>query len=445
MTPFARALKAIDAANADDPNRICVDGQMRPAELVYSERMSAMLARLVPEASEALRLAARAQHLRRWTVPRDSYPLDRAGYHRWRGDLKRKHAEWTSDLLAASGIEAETTARVASLIRKEHLKTDAEAQALEDIACLVFLEHYAAEFAIRTDRQKMAGILDKTWKKMSEAGQQMALTLPLEPAVRAQVEEMLAGGPRTAAPAPVAAGDIAVVLAAHGDRGGDDPNATLLAHGAALAAAGRFRGVWPGLLRGAPLIEDAVRAALDSGARCLAVVPVFMSEGYFTRKVLAERLAQLKIPIDVRVLPPLGTDPGLPALMLAEAIAAAKRAGVEPEAARLLVVGHGSKFGPASADATRAAAGAIAQERRFSRVETAFLEETEFLRDALVRDDEPTVVIGFFSGEGLHAGEDVPRAIAEAGAKAHSAGSIGTSPALVALIRQAVDREFGAR
>jgi hypothetical protein len=85
MTPFETAISRIDAANAEDPNTILVDGAERPAELVYSERMSLTLARLVPEASEALRLAARAQHLRRWTIPRDTFSMDRAGYHRWRG------------------------------------------------------------------------------------------------------------------------------------------------------------------------------------------------------------------------------------------------------------------------------------------------------------------------------------------------------------------------
>jgi sirohydrochlorin ferrochelatase len=452
MSPFEIALRRIDAANAEDPSRVTVAGEARPAELVYSERMSAMLDRFVPDASAALRLAARAQHLRRWAIPRDSYPMDRAGYHRWRGELKRKHAEWAGDILAASGVDDETTARTASLIRKENLKTDPESQALEDVACLVFLEHYAAGFAARHDRDKMIDILRKTWRKMSDAGHAAALTLPLDPAVRGLVADALGAAAGPAVRTPVPAADIAVLLAAHGDRGGDSPNATLLGHCAALHALGLFRSVHAGILRGEPVLEESVRAALATGARRLAVYPMFMADGYFTRQVLTQRLAALEMPIDVHILPPLGADPRLPGLMLAQALAAAESAGLEPQSSRLLVVGHGSKIGPASADATRAVAAAMAKEGRFATVETAFLEEAEFLADALARAAGPTVVSGFFSGDGLHAAEDVPEAIAEAGANAADgagaeavyAGSIGTSPALVDLIRSSIAAELGA-
>lgn len=444
MTPFDLSLSRIDAANAEDPNTVTVDGMARPGELVYSERMSAMLARLVPEASEALRLAARAQHLRRWTIPRSSYSMDRAGYHRWRGELKRRHAEWASAILIESGITAETAARVASLIAKENLKTDPETQTLEDVACLVFLQHYAAGFAAKHDHEKMIGIVRKTWKKMSEEGQQAALALPLDESVRAIIEEAVAPAAKRAR-AAVPLRDVAVILAAHGDRGGDAPNSTLLGHCTALAADGTFHSVRAGILRGEPPLEEAVQAALAAGAKCLAVYPMFMAEGYFTRKVLIQRLAALEIPVDVHVLAPLGADPRMPALMLAEALATAERHGLAPDAARLLIVGHGSKIGPASADATRAVAAVIARAARFGRVESAFLEEPEFLEDALMRDaGAPTVVLGFFSGDGLHAAEDVPEAIAETQANAVYAGSIGKSPALVGMIRSAIAADLGS-
>ena len=442
MTPFEFALQRIDAANAEDPNTVLVAGESRPAELVYSERMSAMLERLVPEASEALRLAARAQHLRRWTIPRDSYPMDRAGYHRWRGELKRRHAEWASAILIESGVDAETTARVASLIRKENLKTDAETQTLEDVACLVFLKHYAADFAAKHEHPKMIGIVQKTWRKMSEEGQKAALALPLEASVRAIVDEALAPVAKPArAATPLR--DVAVILAAHGDRGGDNPNSTLLGHCAALANDGNFHSVSAGILRGEPQLEVAVRAALAAGAKALAVYPMFMAEGYFTSKVLIQRLAALEIPIDVHVLAPLGADPRMPSLMLKQAIDTAGKHGLTLDATRLLIVGHGSKIGPASADATRAVATVIAGERRFARVETAFLEEPEFLEDALSREGPlPTVVLGFFSGDGLHAAEDVPEAISETQANAVYAGSIGKSPDLPGLIRSSIAAEF---
>ncbi len=108
-----------------------------------------MLDQFDPDAPELLRLAARAQHIRRWTVPRTDYPMDRAGYHRWRNDLKRKHAEWAGEILKSCGYSDAEIARAGALIRKENLRGDAEAQTLEDVACLVFLEHYAADFATK--------------------------------------------------------------------------------------------------------------------------------------------------------------------------------------------------------------------------------------------------------------------------------------------------------
>jgi sirohydrochlorin ferrochelatase len=444
MTPFETAIFRIDAANAEDPNTVMVDGgAARPAELLYSERMSAMLGQLVPEASEALRLAARAQHLRRWTIPRGNHPMDRAGYHRWRAELKRRHADWASAILTECGIDPETVPRVASLIRKENLKTDVESQTLEDVACLVFLQFYAADFAPMHEREKMIGIVQKTWKKMSEEGHAAALALPLAPSVRAIVDEALA---TTARPmrARVALGDVAVVLAAHGDRGGESPNATLLRHCAALRADGAFHSVSAGILRGEPALEDSVRTVIASGAKCLAVYPMFMAEGYFTRKVLTQRLAAMEIPIDVHVLPPLGADPSLPDLMRREALAAAEMAGMAAASARLLIVGHGSKIGPASAEATRAVAAMIARAAGFASVETAFLEEAEFLEDALRRGaGQPTVVSGFFSGDGLHAAEDVPEAIVETGAKAVYAGSVGTLGAIPRMIRLSLTDALG--
>ena len=196
MTRFDNAIAAIDAANALDPNTVLdAAGMVRPAELVYGEYMSAMLARFHPEASEVLKLAVRAQHLRRWEVPRASYPLDRAGYHRWRNDLKRKHAEWAGEILRQCGYSDVEIARAGALIRKENLKQDTEAQTLEDTACLVFLSHYAEGFSAKHDEAKMLGILVKTWAKMSEQAQRAALTLDLKPAVSALIARATGGSP----------------------------------------------------------------------------------------------------------------------------------------------------------------------------------------------------------------------------------------------------------
>src|SRR5215470_15879678 len=129
---FTEAIRRFDAANAEDPNREAVDGRERPKSLLYAERVSAMLARFAPDASEALLLAARCQHLQRWKIPRSDYSMTRAGYHQWRNRLRDFHAELARTILADAGYENASIARVASLIRKEGFKTDSEAQTLED-------------------------------------------------------------------------------------------------------------------------------------------------------------------------------------------------------------------------------------------------------------------------------------------------------------------------
>jgi hypothetical protein len=189
---LADVVAAIDAANARDPNTVDVGGGREPAELVYGRRMSERLARIAPAASEHLRIAVRGQHIERWTSPRKSYPDGRGGYLRWRKDLQIFHAKRVGEIMAASGYGADEIARVGALIRKERLKSDAEAQTIEDVACLVFLEHYLDDFMRKTDRDKLAGILAKTWNKMSAAGHEQALALALPAAASALLEQGLA-------------------------------------------------------------------------------------------------------------------------------------------------------------------------------------------------------------------------------------------------------------
>lgn len=179
---YLLAVERLDAVHASDPRPDPIDDS-RPYELVYAERMSAWLQRLAPAASEPLRLAVRAQHLGRWRLPRDRYPVGRAGYHRWRREQARRQADAASAILAKVGYEPATCERVAALIRKEGLRYDPETQTLEDCACLVFLQYYLSGFAQRYDKQKLANIVRKTWNKMSEFAREQALTLPLDEAV----------------------------------------------------------------------------------------------------------------------------------------------------------------------------------------------------------------------------------------------------------------------
>ena len=193
---FDYAIARFDAANAEDLNEEIVDGRAYPKELVYAERMTVMLARFAPDASEVLRLAARCQHTQRWKIPRGDYAMDRIGYLQWRKRLNKFHAQVAGAILSAAGYGEATIARVDALLKKEALKSDPDAQALEDVVALVFLESYLAGFVAahaQYDPDKFADILVKTAKKMSPRGRAAAISLiglprDLAPAVRAAID-----------------------------------------------------------------------------------------------------------------------------------------------------------------------------------------------------------------------------------------------------------------
>ena len=190
---LTRARELIDAAHAGDPKRTA-DG--RPAELVYADRMEAWAARAAPEPTELLRLAARCQHLERWRVPRATFPDGKVGYLKWRQSLYRQQADRARELLLQAGVPAAATDEVAVWVSKSGLKTNPGTQALEDAACLVFLENEIEAFAAQHadyPREKFVDIIRKTWKKMSPRGQDLAKTLALPPAIGALVTEAIAG------------------------------------------------------------------------------------------------------------------------------------------------------------------------------------------------------------------------------------------------------------
>jgi hypothetical protein len=189
---YHAVIAAIDMANAADPNIVEGDGPAEPAELVYGRRMSATLARMAPDASEPLQIATRGQHIERWRLTRKSYPEGRAGYLRWRKDAKELHARRLADIMAEAGYGAGEIDRVGALVRKERLKLDPEAQLLEDVVCVVFLEHYLTPFMAKTEPAKLPGILAKTWKKMSDFGHAEALKLNVPPQVLRLLEQGLA-------------------------------------------------------------------------------------------------------------------------------------------------------------------------------------------------------------------------------------------------------------
>lgn len=190
---FSRVFDALDDLHRDDPQSVEIDGTAAPKELVYARRMSAWLEHIHPAAADTLRLAVRAQHLERWLVPRTDYPEGRTGYLTWRRDQGQRAGETAAKLMLGAGYREDDAERTATIINKKGLKRDAEVQALEDCACLTFLENYFADFSRTVERERMIRIVQKTWRKMSPEAQAMALELPMSEASTAIVREALSG------------------------------------------------------------------------------------------------------------------------------------------------------------------------------------------------------------------------------------------------------------
>lgn len=178
---FKAAIHQFDLANSQDPNQEEWQGNTYPKEMLYAERMTDCLEAFEPDASEALQLAARCQHIKRWEIPRESYPMDRPGYHAWRNELKKYHAEQAEAILQEVGYEENTIERVKFLLQKKQLRRDVETQTLEDVICLVFLQYYFEPFSKKYEEEKLIDIVQKTWKKMSEKGHDAALQLNYSP------------------------------------------------------------------------------------------------------------------------------------------------------------------------------------------------------------------------------------------------------------------------
>ena len=189
---LAATLDRLDGEHAQDPRTECdADGTVWPSEQLYARRMLAWLRELYPGASPALTLAVAAQHMRRWEIPRESYPEGRDGYIRWRTHLKRHQARVTGGILDRCAWDGETVTRVTKLVRKQGIKTDPEVQALEDVAAVVFLAHEADAFVAKHPPEKVVRIFQKTWAKMSETGRAAARALPLSAEVTDRLDRAL--------------------------------------------------------------------------------------------------------------------------------------------------------------------------------------------------------------------------------------------------------------
>lgn len=186
-----KAFTLFDQANAKDPNTETYSGKTYPKEVLYAMRMTDKLNDFLPEASDALWLAARCQHLKRWEIARDSYPMDRVGYLKWRQDLKKYHASEASQILESIGYSQDIIKKVSALLQKKSLKKNPDTQALEDVICLVFLEFYFEDFTAKHSEKKTIDIVQKTWEKMSNKGHNAALKLPMSQNVLALVQKAL--------------------------------------------------------------------------------------------------------------------------------------------------------------------------------------------------------------------------------------------------------------
>jgi hypothetical protein len=175
---YQAAIAAFDQANAEDPNKEMADGKEYPKELLYAERMSEMQERYAPEASEAVKLAVRAQHIQRRKIPRSDYPMNRQGYLQWRTGLYKFHAETAGRIMQEVGYDDAMVERVKTIVSKKGLKVNPETQLMEDVADLVFIEHYMVGFAVQHpeyDEAKWIQIIRKTWQKMSPRAHEFAL------------------------------------------------------------------------------------------------------------------------------------------------------------------------------------------------------------------------------------------------------------------------------
>jgi uncharacterized protein DUF4202 len=177
---FNHTIAAFDAINAQDPNLQIIEGKEHPKELIYAQRLSEMLDRYAPDASEVLKLAARAQHIQRWTSPRSDYPMTKQGYMLWRSNLKLHHAKVASKVMQEHGYDDEMIQQVCILLKKENLRTNADTQTLEDVIVLAFLEHDLDAFVQKYSdypEEKFLTILRKSYLKMSDKGRAAALSL----------------------------------------------------------------------------------------------------------------------------------------------------------------------------------------------------------------------------------------------------------------------------
>ena len=188
---FEKAITTFDAYNLNDPHQEEVEGILVSKEGLYAQRMSARLDDFYPSAPEYLKLAAHCQHIGRWEIPRESYPMDKKGYLQWRNVLKTHHAKLAGQILISCRYDEATIEKVKFLLLKKELFTNPDTKVLEDVICLVFIEHYLEEFAEKHEPPKVIDILQKTLKKMSPRAIEEAAKIPVSERIKVLIHQAL--------------------------------------------------------------------------------------------------------------------------------------------------------------------------------------------------------------------------------------------------------------
>lgn len=234
--------------------------------------------------------------------------------------------------------------------------------------------------------------------------------------------------------------DAALLLCAHGVRG---EAGVAWDHAASLAALDGFASVGACCVHGEPRLEDALAGI--AAARSY-LVPLLMAEGYTNDALAARHLAaRSRLPGASRLCRPVGSHPGLAALIVEAARERCRARGWPPTETALLLVGHGTPRHARSNRSLYRHGEAIAGRGAFAQVACAFLEDEPSL-DAALRGTTARhrVVVGHFADAGPHGADDVSGILAALAPDAAYAGPVGCQPGLVELILDRVRQEDAA-
>ena len=230
---------------------------------------------------------------------------------------------------------------------------------------------------------------------------------------------------------------VALLIAAHGEKHPGATNEGISRIAQDVRGRAIVSEVAVGFINGIPGVADALAglAVLD-----VMVYPLFAANGYFTRDRLVQLIDEATVEgRRIEMLPPLGLDPGLPDLVVGMIERTALQNGLEPASSTAVLLAHGSRRNPASREATELMADKVAQRAICRDVAVAFLEEAPDLEQAMRPIEGPVIVVGMFSGDGLHGARDAPRLIAQLGRPdVVYAGVIGSAPGIADMISRSV-------